>query len=112
MIKDATRLGRRPFCCPLRFLGELSETILQGRYKKGAASSARPSYVSDGWEEKKKIFEERERLEQIYKKSLLDGDNIHNEQINQAQNTFNKKYEEVNVQNNNLIDENETLTKK
>ena len=60
----------------------------------------------------KKIFEERERLEQIYKKSLLDGDNIHNEQINQAQNTFNKKYEEVNVQNNNLIDENATLTKK
>ena len=60
----------------------------------------------------KKIFEERERLEQIYKKSLLDGDNIHNEQINQAQNTFNKKYEEVNVQNNNLIAENATLTKK
>ena len=26
----------------LAFLGELSETILQGRYKKGAASSARP----------------------------------------------------------------------
>ena len=60
----------------------------------------------------KKIFEERERLEQIYKKSLLDGDNIHNEQISQAQNTFNKKYEEVNVQNNNLIAENATLTKK
>jgi len=60
----------------------------------------------------KKIFEERERLEQIYKKSLLDGDNIHNEQINQAQSTFNKKYEEVNVQNNNLIAENATLTKK
>ena len=37
----------------LAFLGELSETILQGRYKKGAASSARPSYVSDGWEEKR-----------------------------------------------------------
>ncbi len=60
----------------------------------------------------KKILEERERLEQIYKKSLADGDNIHNQQLQQAQETFNKKYEEVNVQNNNLIAENATLTKK
>ena len=60
----------------------------------------------------KKILEERERLEQIYKKSLADGENIHNEQLQQAQETFNKKYEEVNVQNNNLIAENATLTKK
>ena len=60
----------------------------------------------------KKILEERERLELIYKKSLADGDNIHNQQLLQAQETFNKKYEEVNVQNNNLIAENATLTKK
>ena len=60
----------------------------------------------------KKILEERERLEQIYKKSLADGENIHNQQLQQAQETFNKKYEEVNVQNNNLIAENSTLTKK
>ena len=60
----------------------------------------------------KKILEERERLEQIYKKSLADGENIHNQQLQQAQETFNKKYEEVNVQNNNLIAENATLTKK
>ena len=61
---------------------------------------------------KKKILEERERLEQIYKKSLADGENIHNQQLQQAQETFNKKYEEVNVQNNNLIAENATLVKK
>ena len=60
----------------------------------------------------KKILEERERLEQIYKKSLQEGEQIHNTQINQAQETFNKKYEEVNVQNNNLIKENALLTKK
>ena len=60
----------------------------------------------------KKILEERERLESIYKKSLNDGDMIHNTQINQAQETFNKKYEEVNIQNNNLIKENAILTKK
>ena len=60
----------------------------------------------------KKILEERERLEIIYKKSLADGENIHNQQLQQAQETFNKKYEEVNVQNNNLIKENATLTKK
>jgi hypothetical protein len=60
----------------------------------------------------KKILEERERLELIYKKSLADGENIHNQQLQQAQETFNKKYEEVNVQNNNLIKENATLTKK
>ena len=60
----------------------------------------------------KKILEERERLELIYKKSLADGDNIHNQQLLQAQETFNKKYEEVNVQNNNLIAENAILTKK
>ena len=57
-------------------------------------------------------MEERERLEQIYKKSLQEGEQIHNTQINQAQETFNKKYEEVNVQNNNLIKENALLTKK
>ena len=60
----------------------------------------------------KKILEERERLELIYKKSLADGENIHNQQLQQAQETFNKKYEEVNVQNNNLIAENATLVKK
>ena len=60
----------------------------------------------------KKILEERERLELIYKKSLADGEIIHNQQLQQAQETFNKKYEEVNVQNNNLIKENATLTKK
>ena len=60
----------------------------------------------------KKILEERERLEQIYKKSLQEGELIHNNQISQAQDTFNKKYEEVNVQNNNLIKENAILTKK
>ena len=60
----------------------------------------------------KKILEERERLEKIYKKSLQEGEQIHNTQINQAQETFNKKYEEVNVQNNNLIKENALLTKK
>ena len=60
----------------------------------------------------KKILEERERLELIYKKSLADGENIHNQQLQQAQETFNKKYEEVNIQNNNLIAENTTLTKK
>ena len=60
----------------------------------------------------KKILEERERLELIYKKSLADGEKIHNQQLQQAQETFNKKYEEVNVQNNNLIKENATLTKK
>ena len=58
----------------------------------------------------KKILEERERLEKIYKKSLDDGENIHNEQLKQAQETFNTKYREVNVQNNNLIAENEKLT--
>ena len=57
-------------------------------------------------------MEERERLELIYKKSLADGENIHNQQLQQAQETFNKKYEEVNVQNNNLIAENATLVKK
>ena len=60
----------------------------------------------------KKILEERERLELIYKKSLADGENIHNQQLQQAQETFNKKYEEVNIQNNNLIQENATLIKK
>ena len=60
----------------------------------------------------KKILEERERLELIYKKSLADGEIIHNQQLQQAQETFNKKYEEVNIQNNNLIAENTTLTKK
>ena len=60
----------------------------------------------------KKILEERERLELIYKKSLADGEIIHNQQLQQAQETFNKKYEEVNVQNNNLIQENATLIKK
>ena len=60
----------------------------------------------------KKILEERERLEQIYKKSLQEGETIHNSQINQAKETFNKKYEEVNVQNNNLIKENAILSKK
>ena len=60
----------------------------------------------------KKILEERERLESIYKKSLADGENIHNQQLQQAQETFNKKYEEVNIQNNNLIAENTTLTRK
>ena len=57
-------------------------------------------------------MEERERLEAIYKKSLADGEIIHNQQLQQAQETFNKKYEEVNIQNNNLIAENATLTKK
>ena len=60
----------------------------------------------------KRILEERERLEAIYKKSLADGEIIHNQQLQQAQETFNKKYEEVNIQNNNLIEENATLTKK
>ena len=60
----------------------------------------------------KRILEERERLEAIYKKSLADGEIIHNQQLQQAQETFNKKYEEVNIQNNNLIAENATLTKK
>ena len=69
-------------------------------------------YNSNMDELQKKILEERERLEQIYKKSLADGENIHNQQLQQAQETFNKKYEEVNVQNNNLIAENATLTKK
>ena len=41
-----------------------------------------------------------------------DGENIHNEQLKQAQETFNTKYREVNVQNNNLIAENAKLTKK
>ena len=39
----------------------------------------------------KKILEERERLEQVYKKSLQEGESIHNNQINQAQDTFNKR---------------------
>ena len=36
----------------------------------------------------KKILEERERLEQIYKKRLQEGEQIHNTQINQAQETI------------------------
>ena len=69
-------------------------------------------YNSNMDELQKKILQERERLESIYKQSLIDGENIHNQQLQQAQETFNKKYEEVNIQNNNLIQENATLTKK
>ena len=69
-------------------------------------------YDSNMDELQQKILAERERLEAIYKKSLVDGENIHNQQLKQAQDTFNKKYEEVNIQNNNLISENSILEKK
>ena len=60
----------------------------------------------------KKILAERERLEKIYKDSLNNGENIHNEQLKQAQDTWNKKYEDVNAQNINLDSENAILMKK
>ena len=60
----------------------------------------------------KKILAERERLEKIYKDSLNNGENIHNEQLKQAQDTWNKKYEDVNEQNKNLDSENALLLKK
>ena len=57
-------------------------------------------------------LKEMSKLKVLDKKSLQEGESIHNNQINQAQDTFNKKYEEVNVQNNNLIKENAILTRK
>ena len=88
------------------FINEQKETLTK------ELAELKQKYNLNMDELQKKILEERERLEQIYKKSLADGDNIHNQQLMQAQETFNKKYEEVNVQNNNLIAENATLTKK
>ena len=88
------------------FINEQKESLTK------ELTELKQKYNSNMDELQKKILEERERLEQIYKKSLADGENIHNQQLQQAQETFNKKYEEVNVQNNNLIAENATLTKK
>ena len=59
-----------------------------------------------------KILAERERLKGVYTKSTKDRENAYNEQIANAENTFNSKYNEVNMQNKNLMIENKTLRDK
>ncbi|MCQ2816723.1 MAG: hypothetical protein MJ252_05590 [archaeon] len=94
------------------FLNKFANLEEQKKMAETELKNLKAQYDANMDELQKKILEGRERLKAIYTKSIEQREAAYNAQIANAENTFNTKYNEVNMQNKNLMIENKTLRDK